>query len=119
MIDGRPETLLRTVDESLARLRTDRIDLYYLHRRDFSVPIEDSVGALARMVAAGKVRAIGLSEVSTETLMRAQAVHQIAALVQLRVRFPQAAKRNRPSHRVHFRNAMFPVVARLPAQMID
>ncbi|HEX7380772.1 MAG TPA: aldo/keto reductase [Nevskiaceae bacterium] len=79
-IDGRPETLRRTCDESLARLKTDVIDLYYLHRWDKSVPIEDSVGALADMVRAGKVRAIGLSEVSAGTLRKAAAVHPIAAV---------------------------------------
>jgi aryl-alcohol dehydrogenase-like predicted oxidoreductase len=80
VIDGRPETLKRTLDESLARLRTDAIDLYYLHRWDRRVPIEDSIGALADMVASGKVREIGLSEVSAETLRRAAAVHPIAAV---------------------------------------
>lgn len=80
VIDGRPETLLATIDESLRRLRTDVIDLYYLHRWDKKVPLEESVGALARMVEAGKVRAIGLSEVSAETLRRAHAVHPIAAV---------------------------------------
>ncbi len=79
-IDGRPAALKRTLDESLARLKTDVIDLYYLHRWDKSVPIADSVGALADMVAAGKVRAIGLSEVSATTLKRAHAVHPIAAV---------------------------------------
>jgi aryl-alcohol dehydrogenase-like predicted oxidoreductase len=80
VIDGRPETLRRTLDEALARLRTDAIDLYYLHRWDKVVPLEESVGALAGMVAAGKVRAIGLSEVSATTLRRAHAVHPIAAV---------------------------------------
>lgn len=80
VIDGRPETLRRTCLESLARLRTDVIDLYYLHRWDRTVPIEDSVGALARLVAAGHVRAIGLCEVSAATLRRAHAIHPIAAL---------------------------------------
>ena len=80
VIDGRPETLLRTVDEALQRLRTDAIDLYYLHRWDKAVPIEESVGALADMVASGKVRAIGLSEVSAATLRKAHAVHPIAAV---------------------------------------
>lgn len=79
-IDGRPETLKRTCEDSLRRLRTDVIDLYYLHRWDKSVPIEDSVGALADMVRAGKVRYVGLSEVSAETLRRANAVHRIAAV---------------------------------------
>jgi aryl-alcohol dehydrogenase-like predicted oxidoreductase len=80
VIDGRPEVLRRTLEQSLARLETDVIDLYYLHRWDKSVPIEDSVGALARMVEAGKIRAIGLSEVSAATLRRAHAVHPIAAV---------------------------------------
>ena len=80
VIDGRPDTLRRTCEESLQRLRTDVIDLYYLHRWDKKVPIEDSVGALADLVRAGKVRAIGLSEVSAATLRRAHAVHPITAL---------------------------------------
>jgi len=80
VIDGRPETLRRTCEESLQRLQTDVIDLYYLHRRDFAVPIEDSVGALADLVKAGKIRSIGLSEASAATLRRAHAVHPIAAL---------------------------------------
>ncbi|QIK79864.1 aldo/keto reductase [Sphingomonas piscis] len=80
VIDGRPETLRRTLDDSLRRLKTDVIDLYYLHRWDKTVPIEDSVGELGRFVAEGKVRAIGLSEVSAATLRRAHPVHPIAAL---------------------------------------
>ena len=80
VIDGRPETLKRTCEESLQRLQTDVIDLYYLHRRDFAVPIEDSIGALSDLVRAGKIRSIGLSEASAATLRRAHAVHPIAAL---------------------------------------
>ncbi|MBX3592887.1 aldo/keto reductase [Sphingomonas sp.] len=80
VIDGRPATLRAQIDASLKRLGTDRIDLYYLHRWDRSVPIEDSVGALGEMVRAGKVLAIGLSEVSAPTLRRAHAVHPIAAV---------------------------------------
>lgn len=80
VIDGRPDTLKATCDESLQRLQTDVIDLYYLHRWDKTVPIEDSVGALADLVRAGKIRSIGLSEVSAATLRRAHAVHPIAAL---------------------------------------
>lgn len=80
VIDGRPATLRQTCEDSLRRLQTDVIDLYYLHRWDKSVPIEDSVGALADLVRAGKVRSIGLSEVSAATLRRAHAVHPIAAL---------------------------------------
>jgi len=79
-IDGRPQVLRQTVEDSLVRLRTDAVDLCYLHRWDKRVPIEDSVGALADLVRAGKIRAIGLSEVSAETLRRAHAVHPIAAL---------------------------------------
>lgn len=80
VIDGRPATLKWSCDESLKRLRTDRIDLLYLHRWDKSVPVEDSVGALADLVRAGKVRHIGLSEVSAATLRKAHAVHPIAAV---------------------------------------
>jgi len=80
VIDGRPEAIRRNCEASLARLRTEVIDLYYLHRWDQAVPIEDSVGEMARLVAEGKVRAIGLSEVSAATLRRAHAVHPIAAL---------------------------------------
>ncbi|MDB5688215.1 MAG: aldo/keto reductase, partial [Sphingomonas bacterium] len=80
VIDGRPETLRATIDESLQRLQVEVIDLYYLHRLDFTVPIEESVGALAEMVQAGKIRAIGLSEVSAATIRRAHAVHPIAAV---------------------------------------
>lgn len=80
VIDGRPDTLKRTLEESLRRLHTEVIDLYYLHRWDKKVPLEDSVGALADMVSEGKVRSIGLSEVSAKTLRRAHAVHPIAAV---------------------------------------
>ncbi|MGZ8346752.1 MAG: aldo/keto reductase [Allosphingosinicella sp.] len=80
VIDGRPETLRSTLEDSLRRLRVETIDLYYLHRWDRKVPIEESVGALSEMVAAGKLRAIGLSEVSAATLRRAKAVHPIAAV---------------------------------------
>ncbi len=80
VIDGRPETLKRTCEESLQRLQTDVIDLYYLHRWDKKVPIEDSVGALAELVGEGKIRSIGLSEVSATTLRKAHAVHPVAAL---------------------------------------
>ncbi|MBI4998473.1 MAG: aldo/keto reductase [Rhodocyclales bacterium] len=79
-IDGRPEVIRQTVEDSLQRLRTDVIDLCYLHRWDRRVPIEDSIGALAELVWAGKVRMIGLSEVSADTLRRAHLVHPIAAL---------------------------------------
>jgi aryl-alcohol dehydrogenase-like predicted oxidoreductase len=80
VIDGRPEAIRRNCEDSLRRLNTDVIDLYYLHRWDKRVPIEDSVGAMSELVRAGKVRALGLSEVSAATLCRAQAVHPIAAL---------------------------------------
>ena len=80
VIDGRPETLKATCDNSLRSLNTDVIDLYYLHRWDKRVPIEESVGALADLVRAGKIRSIGLSEVSADTLRKAHAEHPIAAL---------------------------------------
>ena len=80
VIDGRPATIQKTCEDSLRRLQTDVIDLYYLHRWDKSVPIEDSVGALAAMVKKGHVRSIGLSEVSATTLRKAHAVHPIAAV---------------------------------------
>ncbi len=79
-INGRPEHLLTSCDASLKRLKTDVIDLYYLHRMDPDVPIEDSVGALAQLKQAGKIREIGLSEVSTRTLRRACQETPIAAL---------------------------------------
>ncbi len=80
VIDGRPETIKVTCEEALKRLKTDVIDLYYLHRWDKQVPIEDSVGALSDLVRAGKIQTIGLSEVSAPTLRRAQAVHPITAV---------------------------------------
>jgi aryl-alcohol dehydrogenase-like predicted oxidoreductase len=80
VIDGRAQTLKQTCEDSLRRLKTEVIDLYYLHRWQKSVPIEESVGALGELVRAGKIRAIGLSEVSAATLERAHAVHPIAAV---------------------------------------
>ena len=80
VIDGRPETIRATCENSLRSLKTDVIDLYYLHRWDKKVPIEDSVGALSDLVRAGKIRTIGLSEVSAVTLRKAHAVHPITAL---------------------------------------
>lgn len=79
-LDGSPQAITATLEGSLRRLRVDHIDLYYLHRLDPDVPIEESVGALARAVEAGKIGAIGLSEMSAATLRRAHAVHQIAAM---------------------------------------
>lgn len=80
VIDGRPETIRRNCEDSLKRLQTEVIDLYYLHRWDKKVPIEESVGAMADLVRAGKVRAIGLSEVSAATLRKAHREHPIAAV---------------------------------------
>jgi aryl-alcohol dehydrogenase-like predicted oxidoreductase len=80
VINGRPEAIRQNCEDSLNRLGTDVIDLYYLHRWDKQVPIEDSVGAMSDLVRAGKVRSIGLSEVSATTLRKAHAVHPIAAL---------------------------------------
>jgi aryl-alcohol dehydrogenase-like predicted oxidoreductase len=80
VIDGRPQAVREALDASLRRLRTDVIDLYYLHRLDPNTPIEDSVGELARAVDAGKIRGIGLSEMSAATLRRAHAIHPITAM---------------------------------------
>lgn len=80
VIDGSPAAVRGNCEDSLQRLQTEVIDLYYLHRWDKKVPIEDSVGEMAKLVAEGKVRAIGLSEVSAATLKKAHAVHPIAAV---------------------------------------
>lgn len=79
-VDGSPQWAKEAVEKSLKRLGIDTIDLYYLHRVDQQVPIEETVGAMAEMVKEGKVRYIGLSEASAETLRRASKVHSIAAL---------------------------------------
>jgi aryl-alcohol dehydrogenase-like predicted oxidoreductase len=79
-INGSPANIKDTCERSLKRLQTDVIDIYYLHRWDKRVPIEDSVGALSDLLAEGKIRAIGLSEVSAPILRRAHATHPIAAL---------------------------------------
>jgi len=79
-IDGRPEYVIRACDASLRRLGVESIDLYYLHRVDPDVPVEETVGAMAQLVQAGKVRYLGLSEVGPLTLRRAHAVHPITAL---------------------------------------
>ncbi len=79
-IDGRPEYVAAACDASLKRLGVEHIDLYYQHRVDPNVPIEDTIGAMARLVEAGKVRHLGLSEASGATVRRAAAVHPIAAL---------------------------------------
>ena len=78
--DGRPEFVVASCEASLKRLGVEAIDLYYQHRIDPSVPIEDTVGAMARLVQQGKVRALGLSEASPATIRRAHAVHPIAAV---------------------------------------
>ena len=79
-IDGRPEYVRQACERSLGRLGVDHIDVYYLHRADPKTPIEDTVGAMADLVRQGKVRHLGLSEVSAATLRRAHAVHPIAAV---------------------------------------
>jgi aryl-alcohol dehydrogenase-like predicted oxidoreductase len=79
-VDSRPENVRAAVEGSLRRLNTDRIDLIYQHRVDPAVPIEETVGAMAELVQAGKVRYLGLSEASARTIRRAHAVHPIAAL---------------------------------------
>jgi aryl-alcohol dehydrogenase-like predicted oxidoreductase len=78
--DGRPEHVRRALDASLRRLGVDHIDLYYQHRVDPEVPIEETVGAMAELVAAGKVRHLGLSEASARTIRRAHATHPLAAV---------------------------------------
>ena len=80
VLDSSPANIRTAVDGSLQRLGTDHIDLYYQHRVDPNTPIEDTVGALAELVAEGKIRHIGLSEAGPATIRRAQAVHPIAAL---------------------------------------
>ncbi len=80
LIDGSPENVRRSIEGSLQRLGTDHVDLYYQHRIDPNIPIEETVGALAELVAEGKVRHLGLSEASAETIRRAHAVHPIAAV---------------------------------------
>lgn len=78
--NGRPEHVLASIDESLSRLGTDHVDLYQLHRVDSAVPIEETWGAMAQVVAAGKARYLGLSEVSVEQIKRAQAVHPVTSV---------------------------------------
>jgi aryl-alcohol dehydrogenase-like predicted oxidoreductase len=79
-VDGSPANVKKVADESLKRLNIETIDLYYQHRRDPAVPIEETVGAMKELIDAGKVRYLGLSEVGPETLRRANAVHPISAL---------------------------------------
>jgi aryl-alcohol dehydrogenase-like predicted oxidoreductase len=79
-VDGRPEYVRSSCEASLRRLRTDHIDLYYQHRPDPKVPIEETVGAMAQLVEAGKVRYLGLSEVTPEVLRRAHSVNPISAV---------------------------------------
>ncbi|MFJ4467150.1 aldo/keto reductase [Streptomyces sp. NPDC089424] len=79
-LDGRPEHIRRAVDRSLRHLGTDRIDLYYMHRLDPDTPVEETIGGMAEMVKAGKVRHIGLCEVSADTVRRAHAVHPLTAV---------------------------------------
>jgi aryl-alcohol dehydrogenase-like predicted oxidoreductase len=80
VLDGSPENVRRSIEGSLTRLGTDHVDLYYQHRIDPNVPIEETVGALAELVAEGKVRHLGLSEAAPETIRRAHAVHPITAV---------------------------------------
>lgn len=80
VMNGRPEYVRERIERSLSRLGTDHVDLYYYHRMDRNVPIEETVGAMAELVAEGKVRHLGLSEAAPETIRRAHAVHPITAL---------------------------------------
>ncbi len=79
-INGHPDVLQKTCEDSLKRLKTDVIDLYYLHRIDPNIPVEESVGALSRLIEQGKIQGIGLSEISSDSLRRAHAVHPIMAV---------------------------------------
>lgn len=79
-INGRPEVLQKACEDSLRRLKAENIDLYYLHRMDPNVPIEESVGALSRLVEQGKIKTIGLSEVSSESLIKAHNIHPVSAV---------------------------------------
>jgi aryl-alcohol dehydrogenase-like predicted oxidoreductase len=79
-IDGRPATIRKTCEEALQRLRTDVIDLYYLHRRDFTVPVEESIGEMGRLAEEGKIQLLGISEVSASTLRKAHATYSLAAI---------------------------------------
>ncbi|HEY8588619.1 MAG TPA: aldo/keto reductase [Naasia sp.] len=79
-VDGSPERVRRAIEGSLGRLGTDHVDLYYQHRMDPEVPIEDTVGALAELVAEGKIGGYGLSEASADTIRRAHAVHPVTAV---------------------------------------
>lgn len=80
IVSGRPEYVKKSAEDSLRRLKREAIDLFYIHRIDVTVPIEDTVGAMAELVAAGKVRYIGISEASPETIRRAHAVHPLTAV---------------------------------------
>lgn len=80
VVNGRPEVLKKQCEDSLKRLQTEVIDLYYLHRLDPKVPVEESVGGLADLIHAGKIRSLGLSEISTASLRRAQAEHPVTAV---------------------------------------
>lgn len=79
-VDGSEENMRRAIEQSLRMLKTDHVDLYYLHRKDPNRPIEETVGAMAKLVQEGKVKALGLSEVNADSLRRAQSVHPIAAV---------------------------------------
>jgi aryl-alcohol dehydrogenase-like predicted oxidoreductase len=94
VLDGRPEAIKAACEASLKRLRTDVIDLYYLHRPDPKVPVEDSAGALSDLVREGKIRFIGLSEMGEDQLRRAHRIHPVAAMqseYSLWVRNPEIA----------------------------
>ncbi|MEE8517308.1 MAG: aldo/keto reductase, partial [Alphaproteobacteria bacterium] len=80
LVDGRPEYVAKACDASLSRLKCDYIDLYFLHRVDPQVPIEDTVGAMSRLVEAGKVRYLGLSEAGPDSIRRAHATHPLTAV---------------------------------------
>ncbi len=79
-INNRPEYIREALEKSLKRLRRDHVDLYYIHRRDHSTPLEDAIGELSKLVEQGKIRYIGLSEVSAETILKADTIHHVTAV---------------------------------------
>lgn len=102
-LSGRPEYVRQSIEASLRRLKTDHVDLYYLHRPDPQTPIEDTVGAMGELVERGLVRFLGLSEVDAATLRRADATHPITALqseYSLWTRDPENAPTPRMTSRV-------------------
>ena len=120
--DGRPDSMRRSLEQSLRRLGVDTIDLYYQHRMDPTVPIEETVGALADQVRAGKIRYIGLSEAAPATIRRAHAVHPITALQTEYSLWSRDPEDQHPPHRARARHRLRrlqPARARLPGGSVE